>query len=99
MPAVIALTRTFGAHSTASDRVRLRRPAFAAPYAAVPGDGRTPLTLAMLTMAPPDSCACMTAFAFCANTSAAVRFRSMMLAENLGDAVAASAAGGTPPGL
>ena len=38
-PAIIALTRTFGAHSTAREPVRFTRPAFAAPYAAVPGEG------------------------------------------------------------
>ena len=51
---MIAFTRTFGAHSTASVCVRLRRPAFAAPYAAVPGEGRVPLTLAMLMIEPRD---------------------------------------------
>ena len=44
---MIALTRTRGAHSTASERVALRSPALAAPYAVVPGEGRTALTLAM----------------------------------------------------
>ena len=49
-------TRTFGAHSTARLWVRLISPALAAPYAAVPGEGRRPLTLVTLTMAPPLSC-------------------------------------------
>ena len=39
-PTSIELTRTFGPHSTASDEVSESRPAFAAPYAAVPGEGR-----------------------------------------------------------
>ena len=42
------------------------------------GDGRTPLTLAMLTMLPPSSWSCITAFAVCANTSGAVRFSAMI---------------------
>src|SRR5436190_1536672 len=40
---MIALTRTFGAHSIASDFPRWMSPALAAPYAAVPGEGRAPL--------------------------------------------------------
>src|SRR6185436_9977950 len=97
-PAVIALTRTLGAHSTASDWVRLRRPAFAAPYAAVPGEGRTALTLAMFTIEPPLSWVCITAFARWASQSGAVRFKAMIAAEKRGEAVAASA-GGEPPAL
>jgi hypothetical protein len=87
-----------GASSTASVCVAFSRPAFAAPYATVLGDGRTPLTLAMLTMLPPSGCLCMTALAFCAHTRAAVRFKAMIPAVNRGDAVAVSA-GGEPPAL
>src|SRR5262249_56171408 len=72
--------------------------ALAAPYAAVPGDGRIPLTLAMLMTTPPPGCACITAFAFCANTSGATRFSVMIEVENFGDTVAESA-GGEPPAL
>ena len=50
MPTSIALTRTFGAHSTASDRVSESTPALAAPYAAVPGEGRSAETDEMLTI-------------------------------------------------
>ena len=53
MPTTRALTRTLGAHSTASVEVRLSTPALAAPYAAVPGVGLRPLTLEMLTIEPP----------------------------------------------
>src|SRR3954447_3857477 len=97
-PHVTALTRTRGAHSTASVCVRLRRPAFAAPYAAVPGDGRRPDTDAMLTMTPPDSCRCMTAFAACARCSGANRLRRTIDSLKRGEAVAASA-WGLPPAL
>ena len=62
------------------------------------GDGRTPLTLAMLTMLPPSSCVCITALAFCAHTSAAVRLSAMIPAVKRGEAVAVSA-GGDPPAL
>ena len=63
----------------------------AAPYAAEPGDGRMPLTLAMLTITPPSSCSCITALARWANTSGAMRLRLMIDVENRGDAVALSA--------
>src|SRR5581483_7366049 len=97
-PAVRQLTRTFGAHSTASVCVRLTSPAFAAPYAALFGDGRMPLTLPMLTMHPPLSCACITALTRCAKTSGAMRFSVMIDVVNFGDAVDESA-GGAPPAL
>ena len=46
-------TRTLGAHSTASDRVSVSRPAFAAPYAAVPGEGAARRRCETLTIDPP----------------------------------------------
>ena len=52
MPTTRVLTRTSGAHSTAIERARFSRPALAAPYAAVPGEGRLPLTLPIITTAP-----------------------------------------------
>ena len=64
MPALTATTRTLGAHSTASDRVSCNRPAFAALYTAVPGEGRIAEMLEMLMMTPPSVCSCITAFAF-----------------------------------
>src|SRR5437899_3347113 len=97
-PAVTALTRTFGAHSTASVCVRLSSPALAAPYAAVVGEGRTPLTLAMFTIDPPLVCDCITRFAACATYSGASRLSLTIASENRGDADAASAAG-EPPAL
>ena len=57
------MTRTFGAHSTARVWVRLTSPAFAAPYAAVPGEGRRPLSEPTVTIAPPSSWPCMTRLA------------------------------------
>ncbi len=42
-----------GAHSTAMERARFSRPALAAPYAAVPGEGLAPLTLPIMVMEPP----------------------------------------------
>src|SRR5438552_15385710 len=92
-PALTQFTRTLGAHSTASVCVRPIRPALAAPYAAVPGLGRRPLTLAMLVMLAPPSCSCMTALARWLTLSGAMRFSAMMAVEKLGDAVAAYAAG------
>src|SRR5262245_10562003 len=97
-PAVTAFTRTLGAKSTARVDVRLRSPALAAPYAALPGFGRVPLTLAMLTMEPPVACSCITALTACEQTSGAIRLRSMIDREKRGDAVAESA-GGDPPAL
>src|SRR5260370_39881547 len=92
-PGVTALTRTLGAHSTASDCVRWMSPALAAPYATVPGDGRRPLTLAMLRITPPDGCACMTALARCAQKSGASRLRCTTAVEKCGEAGAVPAGG------
>src|SRR5437868_4030991 len=97
-PAVTVFTRTLGPHSTASVCVRLMRPAFAAPYAALLGDGRIPLTLAMLMIDPPSAWLCISALARCANTSGAIRFNVMIDALNFGEAVPLSA-GGPPPAL
>src|SRR5947209_20170050 len=97
-PAVRQLTRTFGPHSKASDCTRLIRPAFAAPYAAVFGDGRMPLTDVMLMIDPPSSWPCITAFAACDTWMAASMLRATIFSVNRGDAVAASA-GGAPPAL
>src|SRR2546422_10547689 len=97
-PPVTLLTRTFGAHSMASVWVRLMSPALAAPYAAVCGDGRMPLTLVMLMIEPPSACSCITALARCAQNNGASRLRVTIAVENLGDAVALSA-GGEPPAL
>ena len=98
MPTSIAFTRTFGAHSTASDRVSESTPALAAPYAAVPGEGRSADSDEMLTIAPPSSCRCITAFAACATSSGASRLSSTILAWKRGEASAA-AAYGAPPAL
>ena len=57
-----------------------------------------PLTLPMLTMDPPSSCACITALAACDTWRGASRFNWRIDSENRGDAVAASA-GGAPPAL
>ena len=70
----------------------------AAPYAAVPGDGRVPLTLPIMMIDPPSGWSCITSLAACATCSGAIRFSSMTRAWNRGDAVAA-AAGGEPPAL
>src|SRR4051794_4883621 len=91
-------TRTLGAHSTASDLVSESTPALAAPYAAVPGEGRSALTEEMLTIEPPDSCRCMTALAAWATTRGACRFRPSTLSWNRGEASAARAYG-APPAL
>src|SRR2546423_15330183 len=90
-------TRPFGPHSAPSVDVRLMRPALAAPYAALPGDGRSPLTLAMLTITPPSGCSCMTALARCENTSGAPRLTAMIALEKRGDAGLVSAGGPPPP--
>jgi hypothetical protein len=42
-----------------------------APRGRIPGDGRSPDTLATLTIAPPSACSCITAFACCAKCSGA----------------------------
>ena len=62
-PGVTQFTRTFGAQATAKLVVTLISPAFAAPYAATPGDGRVPLSDEMFRIDPPDSCSCITALA------------------------------------
>ena len=59
----------------------------------MPGDGRVPLTLPIMMIDPPSGWACMTSLAAWATCSGAIRFSSMMLAWNRGDAVAAAAAG------
>ena len=59
----------------------------AAPYAAVPGDARAPLTLPTM-MIEPLPCSCMTALAACARCSGAVRLSSITVAWNRGEAVA-----------
>ena len=97
-PTLIALTRTLGAHSIASDLVSESTPAFAAPYAAVPGEGRSALMEEMLTIEPPCSCSCMTAFAAWAARSGATRLRARTLSWKRGDASAARAYG-APPAL
>ncbi|CAB4922897.1 unannotated protein [freshwater metagenome] len=98
---MIPVTRTFGAHSTASDWVRLSSPALAAPYAAVPGEGRTAETEAILMIAfvrPSCGAACIWKLARWATWSGASRLSLMMDSLNRGEAVAASA-GGAPPAL
>ena len=98
MPAVTWFTRTLGAHSTAVVWVKFTSPAFAAPYAAVCGVGRCPLTLPMLTIDPPDSCCCIQWLARCEQKIAANRFNAMMRSVKRGFAVVESA-GGAPPAL
>src|SRR6516164_10885083 len=83
MPTTHAFTRTFGPHSTASVSVRLSRPALAAPYAPVPGDGRRPLRLQMLTIDPPPGWSCILSLAGCETDSAPMRLSSMILRLNL----------------
>ncbi len=73
-------------------------PAFAAPYAAVLGDGRIPLTLEMLTITPPSGCWFITAKARWAKTNGAIRLRLTIDVVNFGDTVAVSD-GGAPPAL
>jgi hypothetical protein len=96
-PATTAFTRTRGAHSTASVWVRFNSPAFAAPYAALRGDGRVPETLATLTIAPP-SWACITRLAACATVNGANRLSAITFSLKRGDAVAESTHG-APPAL
>ena len=98
IPAVTWFTRTLGAHSTAVVWVKLTSPALAAPYAAVWGVGRWPLTLPMLTIEPPVSCSCIQWFARCEQKIAANRLRAMMRSVKRGVAVVESA-GGAPPAL
>jgi hypothetical protein len=62
-PTSTALTWTPGPHFMASDAVIASRPAFAAPYAAVLGDGRVAETEEVLTIEPPPSCPCITRLA------------------------------------
>ena len=70
--------------------VRLSKPAFAAPYAAVPGVGRRPLTLEMLTIEPPDGLAPASPHWRAAKpTAAPSRLSSMILVLNFADASAA----------
>ena len=90
MPTTTEFTRTFGAHSTASVLVMLSTPALAAPYAAVPGVGRLPLTLETLTIDPPRSWVCITALACVDTDSGPSRLSSMILVLNFADASAAS---------
>ena len=97
-PGTTLFTRTLGAHSTARLVARWCRPALAAPYAAVSGDGRVPLTLPIMVIEPPSGWSCITALAAWATCSGAIRFSSMTLACSRGDAVAAAAAG-DPPAL
>src|SRR5438105_15789294 len=53
-PGATALTRILrGPYSRAADCVRAATAAFAAAYGPSPGEGRTPLTQAVLTMLPP----------------------------------------------
>ncbi len=68
----------------------------AAPYAEVPGDGRSPLTLPIITIEPAD--AESSGYARCDTSSGAVRLSSMILACRRGD-VPASGAPGEPPAL
>src|SRR5687768_2634039 len=97
-PAVTQFTRTLGANSAAKLSVRLMRPALAAPYAAVPGEGRIPHSDEMLTIDPPASWSCITSLARWVTSSGEIRLRVMMALENRGEAVAADA-GGEPPAL
>src|SRR5699024_689021 len=95
-PTTTELIRTAGAHSTASDCVSESTPALAAPYDAVPGDGRCPETDEMLMIAPPVGC--MTRLASCATVNADSRLRATILAWKLALASAARA-NGAPPAL
>jgi len=63
-----------------------------------PATVRVTLTLPIMMIDPPAGCCCITALAACATCSGAIRFSSMTLAWNRGDAVAA-ATGGEPPAL
>src|ERR1700756_267286 len=98
MPTTHAFTRTLGPHSTASVCVRLSRPALAAPYAPVPGDGRRPLRLQMFTTDPPPGWPCILSLAYCETNSAPMRLSSMILRLNFGLDSAVSTYG-EPPAL
>src|SRR5262245_7685707 len=98
MPTTQAFTRTLGPHSTASVCVRLSSPALAAPYAPVPGDGRRPLRLQMLTIDPPRGCSCILSLEYCETTNAPMRLSSMILRLNFGLDSAVSTYG-DPPAL
>src|ERR1700731_1377802 len=98
MPTTQAFTRTLGPHSTASVWVRLSRPALAAPYAPVPGDGRRPLRLQMLTIDPPSAWSCILSLEYCETISAPMRLSSMILRLNFGLDSAVSTYG-EPPAL
>ena len=89
MPGLTATTRTLGAHSIARDCTKLRMPALAAPYAAVPGEGRRALTLPTKTTTPAPW-ACIIALAFCARCRGASRFRRKMDSWKRGEAFSAS---------
>ncbi|MNK93151.1 hypothetical protein D3C87_1132990 [compost metagenome] len=65
---------------------------------AVPGEGRTPETLQILTMEPPFGWACICRHAACATCRGAIRFSATMASLKRGEAVAASAMG-EPPAL
>jgi len=69
-----------------------------APYAAVPGEGRSAETDEMLTIAPPVGWACITRLAAWASTSGASRLSPTTRSWNRGEASAASAYG-APPAL
>ena len=92
------LRRTLGAHSIANEVVSESRPALAAPYTAVPGEGRSALMEEMLTIAPPPTWPCMTRLAAWATTRGPEKLRSSTLAWKRGEASAASAYG-APPAL
>ena len=64
-------------------------PALAAPYAALPGDGRRPLTLVMFTIDPPSTWSCMTRLAAWHTWIAPRRLRRTMASVNRADASAA----------
>ena len=74
-----------GPHSTASVRVSESRPAFAAPYAAVPGEGRSADTEEMLTIEPP-TLRCITRWAAWRRSSGESRFRPTILSWKFGEA-------------
>ena len=93
IPAVTRLTRTLGAHSTAAVWVKLTRPALAAPYAAVCGVGRSPLTLPMLTIDPPSPAAASSGWRVGEQKIAANRLRATIRSVNRGVAVVVSAGG------
>ena len=56
------------------DLARHRRGRINVNIAAVPGEGRSPLTLAMFTIDPPSACFCITTFTRWENTSGAIKF-------------------------